>query len=519
MVGALLFTIAASMVQSGPIDRVFTPEEAARVVAFWSEPSRYRVDLPPSAAREGKWVVRLTPQGSTWLHAVLRARGGPKVPPGQLPPPLTPQQRVWEAWIDARVAQDRWQAALVARERNVSEGGPAMPILDLSQAPLSPGPIPDDLVLAVGPPPPLAEAASPQRHTIRFAADDEWQFVDNPPMRPRYAYYRFAEGVMSGGQSVRQLPPAELNRLFQRAGIQGSLARVVQSVSILEGGFDSINTYDTGFVSVGVIQFAALRGGGGSLGRVLLQAKRNDPAAFQRDFRRFGVDVTPDGRLAVIDPTTGQEAQGSDANTVIIRDKRLTAVFPRAGRRSEPFRVAQLQVAVDEYYPGDDRVTVFVDGATLTGQVRDFIRSEAGIATLMDRKVNTGNLGPLVDVLGSLARELGVRSLSALADVETRIINLLRYRKDYLADTTLQQPRDRGTVPSRSGPARGGSRTDAVPPVDRGPAQPPAEPPADPDGDGKQLGQPPKGAPPRPTVPAPHPRVEEPTSGPVDVPA
>jgi len=509
--------------QSGPITRTFSDEDARKVVAFWAMPDRYTAETPPSAARDGKWVVRLTPQGSTWLHAVIKARGGPKVPPGQVAPPLTPQQRIWEEWIDRRVAQDRWQASLTAHERNLNDGGLAVPVIDLAQAPLNAGPLPDDLAVLVGEPPALAEVVSPRRHTVRFGAGDEYQCTDNPPMRARYAYYRFAEGVMSGGESVRRMPENDLKRLFTRAGIEGSLYRILQSVSVLEGGFDSINTYDTGYVSVGVIQFAALSGGGGSLGRVLLRAKRTDPKAFARDFRQYGVDVTPEGRLAVIDPATGQEFQGPDANLAIIRDKRLTAVFPRAGKKCEPFRVAQLQVAVEDYYPGNDRVTVFVDGNAMTARVNEIVRSEAGLATLMDRKVNTGSLAPFADVLGGLAKELGVRSLSALADFEGRIVTLLRYRKDYLADVTLQQPRDRATLPSRSGPPRGSTRTDGTPPpVNSGPGTvlppPTTEEPIARREDGSQLGQPPKGEPPRPTVMSPHPRVEPPIGGPVDNP-
>jgi len=314
---------------------------------------------------------------------------------------------------------------------------------------------------------------------VRFHDGWEVRFVDQPPMRPRFAFLRFSEGVMKVGRSVRTIPDAEMQDLFRRAGVEGRLLRVVQSVSLLEGGFDSVNTYDTGFVSVGVIQFAALSAGAGSLGRVLLQMQRDDPAAFDAEFRRFGVGVTPDGRLAAIDPATGVEHQGPEANLAIIRDKRLTAVFPRAGQLSLPFRVAQVRVAVSEYYPGDDVVTVFVDGRAMAARVGDIFRSEAGLATLMDRKVNTGRLDPLAEVLGRAVRDFGVRSLTALAEFERHLIGLMRYRKDYLADATLQVPGAAGPPPTRrippphGGPA-GGTNPTTIPDVPSAQADAPA---------------------------------------------
>ena len=109
----------------------------------------------------------------------------------------------------------------------------------------------------------------------------------------------------------------------------------MRAVSILEGGFDSVNTYDTGYVSVGFIQFASLKEGGGSLGAVLKNFKAADPLAFASDFHRFGVDVDETGHLVVVDPTSGAVATGAEANARIIEDKRLIAVFGRAGARAK----------------------------------------------------------------------------------------------------------------------------------------------------------------------------------------
>ena len=45
------------------------------------------------------------------------------------------------------------------------------------------------------------------------------------------------------------------------------------------------------------------------------------------------------------------------------------------------------------YWPADDPITITVDGKMLTGKVADVVTSEAGLATLFDRKVNRGRIG------------------------------------------------------------------------------------------------------------------------------
>lgn len=240
-----------------------------------------------------------------------------------------------------------------------------------------------------------------------------------------------------------------LQHLFRLAGVSDSEARVMRSVSMLEGGFDSINTYDTGFVSVGFIQFACLREGSGSLGAMLASYKANDGDQYQKDFRDFGIDVTSTGALAVIDPTTGSEIYGAEAAQRIIEDKRLIAVFQRAGQKSDPYVAAQIRAAKQMFYPADDAVTVTVDGETLAGKVSDVIKSEAGMATLMDRKVNTGGLGQFSAVINDVAAQVRPKSMADLAKFEMEIVAQMKYRKDYLADSGLSQP---------SGDARGYSR-------------------------------------------------------------
>ena len=189
---------------------------------------------------------------------------------------------------------------------------------------------------------------------------------------------------------MRSISGDRIDHLFRLAGVEPKVANVMKAVSALEGGFESVNTYDTGYVSVGFIQFASLKEGAGSLGAMLLRYKTGDATNFDHDFRQYGVDVTSNGQLAVLDPATGQECQGPDANARIIADKRLIAVFGHAGSQSDAFIAAQIAAAKDQFYPGADTVSVMLGGQPQVVKVSDLIASEAGMATLMDRKVNTG---------------------------------------------------------------------------------------------------------------------------------
>jgi hypothetical protein len=421
---------------------------------FWNQPGRWRTSVPEHARRDGLWQVRLTVEGSTWLWQYNRARGIPKGPPGVTPAAQDAEQVAWERWIDAKVAWDRHQAAVTARDANRVFGiaGP-----DPGPPPPFPGSAPAALVALVGNPPPFAAARVPMQHDVDFGDGFTRRYVDHVAMRPRFAFYRFDAGVMDVGERVRDMPPADLDPIYAAAGIGPSTQRVMQAVSPLEGGFDSINTYDTGLVSVGFIQFAALRDGAGSLGEVLWRQKTANPSSFQSDFRRFGVDVNAAGSLVVIDPSTGSELVGGEAARMIIHDKRLTAVFHRAGEQSLPFRVAQLQIAHEQYYPAGDLITIEVGDRVLSARVSEIFPSEAARATLMDRKVNTGRLFPLEDVLTQLVQDRGLRTLQEAAAFELELVQRMRFRHDFTVDATLSQPRGTGGQPARGGtrpPAR-----------------------------------------------------------------
>jgi hypothetical protein len=417
---------------------LFSPEERAAILEYWARPGLYEAVPAGDKKGTGRWVARYTSAGSTWIRELYRLRSDGKVVPTRQPEALTEQQKLWDAWVEARVQLDKWLAEQESAKRNAQEADAAAPE-PATPMPPDPGPVPEDLAAALPLPPVFYEPAVPFSHKIAFP-DAELSYEDHVTVPHKYAYFRFEKGVRSGGTKVADRGSEYIQQLFEQAAITEDLQRVFASVSLLEGGFDSVNTYDTGFVSVGFIQFASLTAGGGSLGQVLLRMKRDHGFRFYADFRRFGVDVTEQGLLVVVDPVTGMELVGPDANHRVIYDKRLIAVFQRAGQVSDAFNVCQLQVARDLYYPAEDDVTVEFGGKKLTCKVKDIFRSEAGMATLMDRKVNTGKLEPLEDYLYDLVSQTGITDLKEAAKYEWALAKVMAYRVDYLASATLSQP-------------------------------------------------------------------------------
>ncbi len=417
---------------------LFTPEERARLVTYWSAPGRCVTDLPPEAAKSGPWQVRLTVDGSRWFWNYHRALGLGKLAP-TIETLTSPEAQRWELWVSARVEQDRWQAQKAADAANELLGVRVV-MAEAPAAPPEPGPIPADLLSAVGNPPAFATAATPMRSLIRFEDGEAFEYDTHVAVRPRYAHYRFAQGARHFGVRLRDMPAAELDALFNAAGLTPSEQRIARAVSLLEGGFEAVNTYDTGYVSIGFIQFITSENGRGSLARVLLREKTDRPDDFQRDFHAYGIDVAPDSVVTAVDPRTGAELTGPAAVSAMIEDKRLVAVFQRAGRRSTAFRVAQILTAKSGYWPTEDVIRVKVGDHELTGKVSDLIRSEAGIATLFDRKVNRGNVQPLAEVVGRVMMQRGLTTLAAAARYERQIIAEMKYREDFLSDPTLGQP-------------------------------------------------------------------------------
>ena len=399
--------------------------------------------------------MRLTPEGSAWLLKYQNAIGRGGLPPTADPATAQVSAGVsgWKEWVLAKVAYDRWLTQTLADAANAhyietlnsDKTAFSQPLQATklerkatpAPAPNPAGTIPASLLIAVGSPPSFANAVIVKEHKIRFDEGDVFVYRDNVSFSPTYGYYRFPQGVAHEGTA---LTDEERASLFKTAGLNETEQHVMQKVSKLEGSFDAVNTYDTGYVSIGFIQFASLLEGKNSLSTVLSEEKRANASDFEKDFRRFGIDISPLGYIAVLDPQTGKELIGTDAVLKIIDDKRLVAVFQKAGKFSTSFRVAQIAVAKSTYWAGDDSVQITLDGANLLGKVSDVIKSEAGLATLFDRKVNRGTINPFPDVLLACMKTHKLKTIPEATKFEKEIVAQLKYRVDFLADKDLTQP-------------------------------------------------------------------------------
>jgi|GEM_PF-2352235 len=212
----------------------------------------------------------------------------------------------------------------------------------------------------IGPPPSLAferyygyKVVLPWNKSV-YAYEANAVPLDSP-------YLLHENGIKDGGTPVRQL--ADIHMLFARAGVTDPMAKnVLIKVSGREGGFDAVNTWDTGYVSVGFIQFTTGETGAGHSLLHVLQRMKTDEARlakrrghideFAHYFTDHGIDVQ-NGQLYVRDPATGETRCGAEAVRAIIDDKRVTAIFQDAGVRSTAFKLAQIREAYGAYYLAD----------------------------------------------------------------------------------------------------------------------------------------------------------------------
>jgi hypothetical protein len=457
-----------------PAQDLFDGQARHNVKKTFKEDVHMDVSLPQTSTHRGAWQVRATAQGSKWLYDYQRSQ-----------PPMDEDHATWPDWIDAKMEYDRAAAAKKAdvlnghaqadsdsqeeapADTNFGDLGSVGGMEDLGDisgpnAGVSlngrivenPGRMPEDMKMFMnGRDVTFYAAVKPQLYKISYGGDAAVAFVDQATVPDRYLYFRSNDGVISGGTPLKTMSDDDVSNLLQRANIDPSTWHVMRAVSSLEGGFDSINTYDTGYISCGFIQFTTGASGAGSLAKVLLKEKTENAEAFGRDFRRFGIEVTDKGVLDVFDPNSDAELVGPDAVQAVIKDKRLTGVFVHAGRESSAFKVAQLELAKDRYYAGDDMITLKLGDKKTQVRVGDVIKSEAGLATIMDRKVNTGNVGPLTSVMQRIADDVGASSAQDLMSSEDQIVAAVKFRRDFLSDPTLSQP---GGIPADLG-SRGGN--------------------------------------------------------------
>jgi peptidoglycan endopeptidase LytF len=255
------------------------------------------------------------------------------------------------------------------------------------------------------------------------------------------AYRVYADGIMYVGKSSPRNIPVEA---YTQVGLSLPLARALKVVSENEGNFDAINSYDKAIFSYGFIQFAG--GAGGGLGAMLMIVKSKQPQVFQQMFGQYGIDVqnaTPRPIITCASPETGRVLSGDEACAYIKTNKQLTTAFIAAGFHPSVI-LAQIESATRGYVsPALGMKTDLTLGGQLYSgvQLATIIRSEAGIATMIDLTVNqwiTRTAGFFRQALEQIAAVDGIRTPQQLAAVDER-----RVLQTIVAQATDARVRDR----------------------------------------------------------------------------
>ncbi|WP_448518055.1 LysM peptidoglycan-binding domain-containing protein [Rhodoflexus sp.] len=251
----------------------------------------------------------------------------------------------------------------------------------------------------------------------------------------------YADGIMYVGKSSPRNTPVEA---FTQVGLSLPLARALKVVSENEGNFDAINSYDRAIFSYGFIQFAGAASGG--LGAMLMIVKNRQPQVFQQMFGRFGIDVrhaTPRPIITCASPEEGRMLSGDEACLYIKSNKQLTTAFIAAGFHPSVI-LAQIESAAQGYVSPalGMRTDLVLGGQLFSGiQLATIIRSEAGIATMIDLTVNqwiVRTAGFFRQALEQIAAMDGIRTPQQLASVDER-----RVLQTIVAQATDARVRDR----------------------------------------------------------------------------
>ena len=194
-----------------------------------------------------------------------------------------------------KTAANAWLAAHEAHEEWVFRGGSA------GTEPAAAGALPAAFTALGAPPTPSMRPV--HKYDVTLPGTTTAISYRDDPVKPSYAYLANEAGVGRGGTKLTARSDAAA--IFTAAGVaDATVIKVMTKVSAEEGGFEAVNTYDTGFISIGFIQFISGADGTGSLADVLREMKTSNPADFATYFHSMGIDVDSVA-LTVVDPAPG----------------------------------------------------------------------------------------------------------------------------------------------------------------------------------------------------------------------
>jgi peptidoglycan hydrolase-like protein with peptidoglycan-binding domain len=168
--------------------------------------------------------------------------------------------------------------------------------------------------------------------------------------------------------------------ILSRLGVSDSAVNVMKSVSDNEGKLDAVNSYDRGFMSFGIYQWALSHG---ELAALLKKVKDKYPSTFRNLFGVHGLDVTSDTGPVVGTLTLHGNRIDIEREKEQFRDAEWAFRFWLAGQDPN-VQAVEIEHALSRlltfYWKADQGVNGF--------PLSQIITSEYGVALILDNHVN-----------------------------------------------------------------------------------------------------------------------------------
>jgi len=217
-------------------------------------------------------------------------------------------------------------------------------------------------------------------------------------------------------------------------GISPSMVSTVRATSLNEGKLEAINSYDSAFLSFGMLQWTAGTGDdAGELAAFLGLVKDTDPNAFQTYFGRYGLDVSV-------------SSAASPTGVLVLNGTALNHAGQKSQLRAAPWCYRLWRAGHDdvvrrcELIHAAARIQQFHQKEVADLTVADWLTSEYGIALVLDEHVNRpGHVpGTLETAIGNLP---GNPDPTNWTDAEERqLIDLYIDARD---ETNMTNPKQR----------------------------------------------------------------------------
>ena len=262
----------------------------------------------------------------------------------------------------------------------------------------------------------------PDLEAIRNKIEEEQDFKYEgkkvfAPDGARFAT-KYKRGVFNAGQtSIVKFIGLNQSRF---SGLSDSVLAVMSAVSLNEGKYEAINTWDNAFLSVGIFQWTAGVGSeAGELPAVLHRLQLAYPDSYDEYFGQHGLQVAGVRERPGVAPRGYLELDNELLATAAQKESLRTAAwayrFWLAGQ-DDNVREVQTRHAIDRialfYHQDNRRIGEFY--------VSDYVTSEYGVALLLDQHVNRPGHVPrtLTNAVNELTEELDIAHPETWGDTE-----------------------------------------------------------------------------------------------------